>query len=54
MPLRTEIWNRLGADLKPARLADIASRTVPLADVVAASQTLMERAARGRILVDCR
>lgn len=54
MPLRTEIWNRLGADLKPARLADIASRTVPLAGVVAASQTLMDRVARGRVLVDCR
>jgi acrylyl-CoA reductase (NADPH) len=54
MPLRTEIWKRLGADLKPAHLADIASRTVPLADVAAACETLMERAARGRVLVDCR
>jgi putative YhdH/YhfP family quinone oxidoreductase len=53
MPLRAEVWNRLGDDLKPSHLARIATRTVPLDDVVAACQTLMERKALGRILVDC-
>ena len=54
MPLRTEIWKRLGGDLKPAHLAQIASATVPLREVIPACEKLMERQARGRILVDCR
>jgi acrylyl-CoA reductase (NADPH) len=54
MPLRAEIWNRLGADLKPPALARIVSREVPLADVVDACGSLMARTALGRILVDCR
>jgi acrylyl-CoA reductase (NADPH) len=54
MSLRADIWRRLGADLKPAHLADIASRTVMLPGVIPACETLMERKARGRALVDCR
>jgi NADPH:quinone reductase-like Zn-dependent oxidoreductase len=54
MPLRREIWNRLAGDLKPAHLATIASRVVPLADVMAACETLVNRTARGRVVVDCR
>jgi NADPH2:quinone reductase len=53
MPLRAAIWTRLGADLAPHTLADIVSRTVPLADVIGACETLMNRTARGRVLVDC-
>ena len=54
MDLRTEIWNRLGADLKPPALDRIGSRTVALEDVIPACGTLMNRTALGRVLVDCR
>jgi acrylyl-CoA reductase (NADPH) len=53
MPLRHEVWTRLGADLKPPHLGAIASREVPLADVLEAAATLMERTALGRVMVDC-
>ena len=53
MPLRTEIWTRLGADLKPPALDRIVQNTVPLADVIPACGTLMERTSLGRVLVDC-
>ena len=53
MALRTEIWNRLGADLKPPALDRIVSREVPLAEVVEACGTLMNRTGLGRILVRC-
>lgn len=54
MALRAEIWNRLGADLKPPALDRIVSRTVALGDVIPACGTLMNRTALGRVLVDCR
>ncbi len=54
MPLRTEIWNRLGGDLKPPHLAHIVSETVPLVEVVPACERVIARQARGRIVVDCR
>ncbi len=54
MPLRTSIWQRLGADLRPPSLDRIVSRVVPLAEVVPACATLMNRTALGRVLVDCR
>jgi acrylyl-CoA reductase (NADPH) len=53
MPLRTEVWNRLGADLKPAHLALIESREVPLEAVPETAPLLMERRALGRIVVAC-
>lgn len=54
MALRTSIWNRLGADLKPPALDRIVSRTVPLSEVIAACGPLMNRTALGRVLVNCR
>ena len=54
MDLRAAIWNRLGSDLRPPSLDAIASRTVPLEQVIDACGTLMNRTALGRILVDCR
>jgi acrylyl-CoA reductase (NADPH) len=51
MPLRIEIWNRLGADLKPPRLSEIPSEEIPLDQVIDRAARLMERKARGRILV---
>ncbi len=53
MALRTEIWNRLGADLRPPAIDRIPSRTVALADVIPACDALMNRTSRGRVLVDC-
>ncbi len=53
MPLRTEIWNRLGGELRPPRLESIVSRVVPLDGVVEAATSLVERRALGRTLVDC-
>jgi acrylyl-CoA reductase (NADPH) len=53
MPLRKEVWARLGRDLKPARLDAIARTTVALDEVPAAAERLMERRALGRVVVDC-
>jgi hypothetical protein len=53
MPLRHEVWTRLGGDLKPPRLAEIASGVVPLTGVLAAGEALVERRALGRTLVAC-
>jgi len=53
MPLRKEVWGRLGSDLKPKHRGEIASREVPLAGVLEAATTLVERRALGRILVAC-
>jgi putative YhdH/YhfP family quinone oxidoreductase len=53
MPLRGEVWRRLGGDLRPPHLAAIVSREVPLSDVLEAATTLVERRALGRVLVDC-
>jgi acrylyl-CoA reductase (NADPH) len=53
MPLRHEVWRRLGADLKPPQLGEIVSREVPLAAVIETAPLLMERRALGRILVAC-
>ena len=53
MPLRHEVWARLGADLKPPQLDAIASREVPLDGVIEAASLLIERRALGRILVRC-
>ena len=51
MPLRHEVWTRLGADLKPPQLDAIASREVPLDAVIETASLLMERRALGRVLV---
>jgi acrylyl-CoA reductase (NADPH) len=53
MPLRKEVWGRLGGGLKPAGLDAIATTTIGLDEVPAAAQQLMERQALGRIVVDC-
>lgn len=51
MPLRAEVWQRLGADLKPPRLDAIASREVPLDGVLDAAGLLIGRGSLGRVLV---
>jgi acrylyl-CoA reductase (NADPH) len=51
MPLRRDLWARLGADLKPAHLDKIVSREIPLDAVIETAPLLVERRALGRILV---
>jgi NADPH2:quinone reductase len=51
MPLRHEVWRRLGAELKPDHLDLIASAEVPLEGVPEAARLLVERQALGRVLV---
>jgi len=54
MPLRAEIWRRLGGEMKPSRLAleAIVARTVPLSAVLGEFAPLLDRRVRGRIVVD--
>jgi NADPH:quinone reductase-like Zn-dependent oxidoreductase len=54
MDLRAEIWHRLGGDVKPPHLAQIVDSVVPLGEIVQACEKVMDRKARGRIVVDCR
>jgi acrylyl-CoA reductase (NADPH) len=53
MPLRTEVWRRLGTELRPQRLESVVSRVVPLAGVVEAGALVVERRSFGRLLVAC-
>jgi NADPH2:quinone reductase len=53
MPLRTEVWGRLGGELRPPALDQVVSRVVPLAEVLDAAPSLIERRSLGRLLVDC-
>jgi NADPH2:quinone reductase len=51
MALRTRVWQRLGADLKPRRLERIAHR-IALEDLPAQFDRLVRGEARGRAVVD--
>jgi NADPH2:quinone reductase len=51
MPLRHEVWRRLGSDLRPKGLDDIASDEVPLDGVLEAASRLVDRRALGRMVV---
>ena len=53
MPLRKLVWERLGGELRPPALAEIVSREVPLAQVLEAAPSLIERRSLGRVLVRC-
>jgi NADPH2:quinone reductase len=53
MPLRVEVWNRLGGDLKPRHLDRVVSGTIPLAAVPGAAARLLARDVRGRLVVAC-
>ncbi len=54
MPLRTEVWNRLGAELKPAALESIVREVVGLDQVLEHAERLVDRRSLGRTIVDCR
>jgi acrylyl-CoA reductase (NADPH) len=49
--LRIQAWERLAADLDPAKLGAIA-REIPLGDAIAAAGELLEGKVRGRLVVD--
>jgi NADPH2:quinone reductase len=51
MRVRTEVWRRLGQDMKPAHLQDIAAE-IALEDLPRAFQTLLAGEARGRFVVN--
>ena len=51
MPLRLEVWRRLGSDMKPAMLKTI-GREIPLAGLPDAFATLASGNARGRFVVN--
>ncbi len=53
MPLRKEIWHRLGKDLKPAKLDKILTDEVALKDVSIVFDELLNRQRHGRTIVNC-
>lgn len=53
MDLRTEVWRRLGGAMKPPHLDTIVFRTARLDGVIAEADAVMDRRARGRIVIDC-
>ncbi|MCW9000227.1 MAG: YhdH/YhfP family quinone oxidoreductase, partial [Kangiellaceae bacterium] len=53
MSLRTDIWNRMGGELKPSHLQDILTEVVPLSEVSRVFDALLDRKLHGRIVVDC-
>jgi len=53
MPLRREIWQRLGDDLKPQQLDKILTEEVALKDVSIVFEQLLDRKRHGRTIVNC-
>jgi len=50
MERRVEIWRRLAADLKPAKLRDV-TRAIGLDELPSVFETLLKGNARGRYVV---
>ncbi|MEO8039937.1 MAG: oxidoreductase [Betaproteobacteria bacterium] len=50
MPLRREVWNRLGSDMKPQHLPDM-TRTIGLAELPGAFDAFIKGNVRGRTVV---
>lgn len=53
MPLRKEIWKRMGAELKPKYLQNIMTEEVALKDVSSVFNDLLDRKKHGRIVINC-
>jgi acrylyl-CoA reductase (NADPH) len=53
MPLRQQVWTRLGSEFRPASLSSILTREVPLAKVAPIFAQLLDRKLHGRVLVNC-
>ncbi len=54
MPLRREVWNKMGAELKPKHLDKILTEVVPLKAVSSVFNDLLDRKKHGRVVIDCR
>ena len=53
MPLRRQIWQRMGQDLKPGHLNAILTEEVALKDVSQVFNDLLDRKKHGRIVINC-
>ncbi|MCO7223914.1 YhdH/YhfP family quinone oxidoreductase [Pleionea sp. CnH1-48] len=53
MPLRRQIWQRMGNEFKPQHLDEIITEVVPLKDVSRVFDDLLDRRLSGRIVIDC-
>jgi NADPH2:quinone reductase len=51
MPLRQEVWRRLGTDLKPRHLDTIAGNEIDFDDLASAFQPMIDNKTRGRTVV---
>lgn len=49
--LRLQVWDRLGGDLRPRRLDEISSRTIPFDELPGAFQAYVDGAVSGRAVV---
>ncbi len=54
MPVREELWRRLGADLKPAGLLETIAEEITLEGVIGATAKILKGEIRGRTLVRLR
>ena len=54
MPLRHQIWRKLGTEFKPKDLEKFVARTIELKDLITAFDDLLHRKVHGRILVRIR
>ena len=53
-PLRQKLWQRLGGELKPAKLSEIAQHEVSLSELSRSFDAFLERRVVGRYVVNCR
>jgi NADPH2:quinone reductase len=53
MPLRKQIWERLGVDLKPNALENIITDEVALKDVSGVFTDILDRKRYGRVIINC-
>ena len=51
MPVRAEVWRRLGADMRPQHLEDL-TRSIPFADLPGVFDDFLKARVTGRIVVD--
>jgi hypothetical protein len=51
MPMRQEVWRRLGTDMKPAGLKSLA-RTIPFGDLPKVFDDFIGARVTGRVVVD--
>ena len=52
LEVRDEAWHRLGADLKPSNLEQIASKTIPFTELPGVFEAYMDGTVTGRTVVE--